>query len=433
MNEKKRWKYFLKSEKSLVLTVVSILVLFGLAIGVVVIAPSYVDDSWIEPCCSYQVQMHEVSDPHFYINAASLQPEPLEFVKHLKEGESLITFEEKQYFRIVAPDHLKKYITAYNEKPLKITTKLLFLREPQKTDDFDALAEADLLKETLAKDWEEKNPDWEDNEEELPFWDVKELFDPALKEGFAFITGDEIFEPWVDDEFYVIDPNKSNPNHYYSGVIYTQNPQEYLIRYFHNGTFGRWQYSQEGNRIENLKELESSKLGFVSRKRLINMGENIYKKEGCFYCHTDQTRTLVEDCVLNGTPFYPAPPSSANEYIYQETTFPGTKRNGPDISRVGIKKQSRDWHKSHFWSPRSKSQGSIMPPFKHFFDEDPDDVTVLKRRVPNCQFEAIYQYLMTKGTRITSPNQAWWEGKDPMNTIEIIGSKGDKKRNERLK
>jgi cytochrome c oxidase cbb3-type subunit 2 len=64
-----------------------------------------------------------------------------------------------------------------------------------------------------------------------------------------------------------------------------------------------------------------------------------------------------------------------------------------------------------------------MPAFQHFFDDDPRGVTKGEAGVPNRQFEAIYQYLMTKGTRITPPTEAWWLGKDPINTIEIIEGK----------
>jgi cytochrome c oxidase cbb3-type subunit 2 len=124
--------------------------------------------------------------------------------------------------------------------------------------------------------------------------------------------------------------------------------------------------------------------------------------------------------VLNGSAEYPAPPSSANEYIYQKITFPGTKRNGPDLSRVGVKRPGRDWHKGHFWSPKTASLGSIMPSFKHFFDNDPRGTSSAQIGIPNYKFESVYQYLMTKGTRITPPTEAWWLGKDPIDTKAII-------------
>ena len=61
-----------------------------------------------------------------------------------------------------------------------------------------------------------------------------------------------------------------------------------------------------------------------------------------------------------------------------------------------------------------------MPRFRHFFDDDPHGASKNPYGVPNYKFEAIFQYLMTKGTRITSPTQAWWLGKDPIPTLDII-------------
>lgn len=213
-----------------------------------------------------------------------------------------------------------------------------------------------------------------------------ELYAPEEKEVIATQEGDGDDEHWIAEDFEIVGP----PPAWYKegGVVYFKNPRLF----------------------------EEKFKGFVSRKDLIAMGENIYKTEGCWYCHTDQCRTLVQDCVLCGTNAYPAPPSSANEYIYQETTFPGTRRIGPDLSRIGIKRPSRAWHMSHFWSPPSKSKGSIMPSFQQFFEGgDPQK--------PTCRFEAIYQYLMTKGTRITPPNEAWWKGLDKLHCMEILEGK----------
>jgi cytochrome c oxidase cbb3-type subunit 2 len=186
------------------------------------------------------------------------------------------------------------------------------------------------------------------------------------------------------------------------------------------GESKRWRYDPIGRPIQNLDELKSPAMNFYSRQKLIEFGEHLYAIEGCWYCHTDQTRTLIQDTVLNGSDSYPAPPSSANEYIYQKITFAGTRRIGPDISRVGVKKPSRDWHKAHFWAPKTASAGSLMPSFQHFFDNDPRGTGKSSIGIPNHRFEAIYQYMMTKGTRITAPTQAWWLGKDPIKTKEII-------------
>ena len=213
---------------------------------------------------------------------------------------------------------------------------------------------------------------------------------------------------------------QKQPYHQDYGVVYVQNPREFRYSTFHYGQDEHWRYDPMGRPIRNLEELKQPLFGFFSRQELISYGEHIFAIEGCWYCHTDQTRTLIQDVVINGSDSFPAPPSSANEYIYQKITFPGTRRIGPDLSRVGVKRPSRDWHKSHFWAPKTASVGSIMPAFQHFFDNDPRGTGKSAMGIPNHQFEAIYQYLMTKGTRITPPTQAWWLGKDPIQTKEII-------------
>jgi cytochrome c oxidase cbb3-type subunit 2 len=212
-------------------------------------------------------------------------------------------------------------------------------------------------------------------------------------------------------------------HHKSSGAVYVSNPREYRVKFYKFGSEEGWRYDPRGEPISALNELMGDKLGFVSRKDLVELGESIFAKEGCWYCHTDQTRTLVQDTILNGSESFPAPPSS-NEYIYQKVTFPGTRRIGLDISRVGVKRPSRDWHKSHFWSPKTASVGTIMPAFRHFFDDDPRGTSNNPYRVPNYKFEAVFQYLMTKGTRITPPTQSWWTGRDPIRTIDIIEGRG---------
>lgn len=327
-----------KIELSALLTIVSIILLFSTAVVVVLIAPSYVDQTWTQPTSPYQVQMYELSDPNVLIG-----PE-LDTLNHLRNGFSLLAFQESETLHIQAPPELEPYVTRMNEPLLKLTSRLLLLRP---------LGHA-----------------------------TYELYDPKKEEAYSLHA-----ESWIDKDYTIIDSQ-----HTPKGVIYIHNP------------------------IESKADPKD----FLTRKELIEMGEEIYAIEGCWYCHTDQTRTLVQDLVLNGSDSYPAPPSSANEYIYQKITFPGTKRNGPDLSRVGVKRPSRDWHKAHFWSPSSQSHGSIMPSFRHLFDNDPRGTAKSPYKIPHFRFEALFQYLMTKGTRITPPTQAWWLGKDPLKIKDVI-------------
>lgn len=414
--EKPHMDFIHKLDKSAIWMVCGIILLFSMSIGAVLLAPLYVDQSWTTPSSPYQVQMYEVEDPNIYISSAAVGAGDLQYIHHLKEDYTLLAFKESDNLRLVASPDLEKYITRYQDPQLKLTSRLLLLRQPEA----EAVQQAEQLRKGLQGIWEINHVNWQEHNFTKMNYQILELYDPQLKEAFAYYPSAIVLQNWVDQNFTILDETKKQPYHDDPGVVYVQNPQEYRIATVSFGTHQSWRYDPEGKPIRNLEELLQPSLGFRSRQDLIYLGEHIYAIEGCWYCHTDQTRTIIQDVVLNGSDSFPAPPSSPNEYIYQKITFPGTRRIGPDISRVGVKRPSRDWHKSHFWAPKTASAGSIMPAFQHFFDNDPRGTNKSTIGIPNCQFEAMFQYLMTKGTRITPPTQAWWLGKDPIKTKEII-------------
>jgi cytochrome c oxidase cbb3-type subunit 2 len=399
-----RWEW------SAILTVLGVLALFSTAIIVILWAPEHIDPSWKQASSPYQAQMYEISDPRVYMSTSSPRRWGLQTVYHMQEGLTLSLFQESELFRIMASEDLQPYITRWNDSKLKLTSRVLFLRKPQNSQLLE------VFRDHLKKEWRKER------KEDPPFFEIFELSEPQKSEGFAVAESDGITEHWAEkDSFRILDQLPSYDAS--QGTIYIRNPQEYRVSPINYLGREYWIYQENGDTISSLKELEEGKLRFLSRKKLIELGEDLYRIEGCWYCHTDQTRTLVQDLVLNGSAAFPAPPSSANEYIFQRVTFPGTRRIGPDLSRVGVKKANRDWHLSHFWSPKTESAGTIMPSFKHFFDYDPAGTEKNPYGIPNYKFEAIYQYLMTKGTRITSPDQAWWLGKDPIQALTIIEGK----------
>jgi len=407
-----------KLDRSIWLTCIGILLLFSGAVIVTLIAPHHVDKSWTSPSSAYQVQMYTVSDPTTYISTIYSGADQVQLVYQVKQGGSLIAIKESELMRIVAPGPLERYINRYGAKELVLTNRLLLLKEPTIDNGaFDAAGKARQVRAQLQEQWKKEHPDGET----VPRFTILELYDPGLEETFVIANTDGILEDWVDSgDFSIIEHGSSVPWDTSDGTIYVSNPRQYKVETYQVGRHRRWRYSPNGARVDTLANLQGLGLGFLSRRELITMGEAIYRKEGCWYCHTDQSRTLVSDCVLNGSEHYPAPPSSANEYIFQGVTMPGTRRIGPDLSRVAIKRPSRDWHLSHFWSPKTESPGTIMPRFQHFFDKDPRGSPDNPYGIPNYRFEAIFQYLMTKGSRITAPTEAWWTGKDPVNVLEII-------------
>lgn len=85
-------------------------------------------------------------------------------------------------------------------------------------------------------------------------------------------------------------------------------------------------------------------------------GRNIYVREGCYTCHSQQIRSLRDEVERYG--HY----SLAAESMYDRPFQWGSKRTGPDLARVGGR-YSDDWHVAHLNDPRSVVPTSIMPTY----------------------------------------------------------------------
>jgi cytochrome c oxidase cbb3-type subunit 2 len=85
-------------------------------------------------------------------------------------------------------------------------------------------------------------------------------------------------------------------------------------------------------------------------------GYNIYLREGCYLCHSQQIRPLRDEVTRYG--HY----SLAAESMYDHPFQWGSKRTGPDLARVGGK-YSDAWHVAHMTNPRDVVPESIMPSY----------------------------------------------------------------------
>jgi cytochrome c oxidase cbb3-type subunit 2 len=94
-------------------------------------------------------------------------------------------------------------------------------------------------------------------------------------------------------------------------------------------------------------------------------GSKIYKREGCYSCHSQQIRVLRDEVERYG--HY----SLAAESMYDHPFQWGSKRTGPDLARVGGK-YSDNWHSRHLVNPRSVVPQSIMPGYKFLPERDAD-------------------------------------------------------------
>ena len=94
-------------------------------------------------------------------------------------------------------------------------------------------------------------------------------------------------------------------------------------------------------------------------------GRDIYIREGCYLCHSQQIRPFRDEWQRYG--HY----SLAAESQYDHPFQWGSKRTGPDLARVGGK-YSNQWHVQHLKAPRSVVPQSIMPNYPWLLETDLD-------------------------------------------------------------
>jgi cytochrome c oxidase cbb3-type subunit 2 len=109
-------------------------------------------------------------------------------------------------------------------------------------------------------------------------------------------------------------------------------------------------------------------------------GRDIYIREGCYYCHSQQIRDPQ-----NGTDIergWGSRRTVARDYIYENAPALGSLRIGPDLANVGSKdwrnepasetvkkpaKRDTRWHLTHLYDPTVIIHESNMPPYRYLF------------------------------------------------------------------
>jgi cytochrome c oxidase cbb3-type subunit II len=106
-------------------------------------------------------------------------------------------------------------------------------------------------------------------------------------------------------------------------------------------------------------------------------GRNIYVREGCYNCHSQQVRPFRDEVDRYG--HY----SLAAESRYDHPFQWGSKRTGPDLARVGGK-YSNEWQVEHLIYPQGVVPGSVMPRYPFLagrplnFDDVADHLRTLR-------------------------------------------------------
>ena len=94
-------------------------------------------------------------------------------------------------------------------------------------------------------------------------------------------------------------------------------------------------------------------------------GKDVYVREGCYLCHSQMIRALRFEDQRYGHH------SVASESVYDRPFQWGSKRTGPDLSRVGGK-YSDNWQRLHLIDPRALVPESNMPGYPWLEDAQID-------------------------------------------------------------
>ncbi|MDO4904771.1 MAG: cytochrome-c oxidase, cbb3-type subunit II [Lautropia sp.] len=100
-------------------------------------------------------------------------------------------------------------------------------------------------------------------------------------------------------------------------------------------------------------------------------GRDIYVREGCYNCHSQQIRPFRAETLRYG------PYSVAAESVWDHPFQWGSKRTGPDLARVGGR-YSDEWHRVHLNNPRDVVPESNMPEYPWLETNQVDSKTITR-------------------------------------------------------
>ncbi len=100
-------------------------------------------------------------------------------------------------------------------------------------------------------------------------------------------------------------------------------------------------------------------------------GLHVYISQGCVTCHTQQVRNIEMDNVWGDRPSIPSDYYYSKERMdvwRQSPSLLGSERTGPDLTDIGKRQSSQDWHLLHLYNPRSVVGESVMPSYPWLFE-----------------------------------------------------------------
>jgi cytochrome c oxidase cbb3-type subunit II len=107
-----------------------------------------------------------------------------------------------------------------------------------------------------------------------------------------------------------------------------------------------------------------------ARLGLAEQGRQVYRQEGCYYCHSQQVTGHPADARWTQNGRF----SVHRDYLFDDPAFFGVQRFGPDLANVGVRLGDLNWQLIHLYDPnafidRKSNKNSVMPPYRHLFEK----------------------------------------------------------------
>lgn len=129
----------------------------------------------------------------------------------------------------------------------------------------------------------------------------------------------------------------------------------------------------------------------VNPSGFVKNGAEVYRANGCIYCHTQQVRGNESDLLRWGPRR-----TVAQDYLFDDPVLMGTQRVGPDLTNVALRKPDETWHLLHLYNPKIVVPESIMPPYPYLFrvqkisgDSSPDALELPQGFEPAEGYEVV--------------------------------------------
>ncbi len=110
--------------------------------------------------------------------------------------------------------------------------------------------------------------------------------------------------------------------------------------------------------------------GFVPLTDEEQAGKLVYINNGCVTCHSQQVRNVDMDKMWGKRPSMAADyaGSKRTSFWVNNANLMGTQRTGPDLTNIGVRQPSKDWHLLHLFNPRAVEKNSIMAAYPWLFE-----------------------------------------------------------------